>query len=209
MSVQISHGGIAMSAECSDELNDTVQILFDLMTRHMDRGAKLSDGIKVNFGWAEFRVTSVNGVFVLQEPDFDSDPESEYRENLDFSLSGYRRQKSLTDTLGIGRWEPARFSDTVIAEQGVLAASRVVAKRVADRDKRSSWLVCLETTARGKQEISIERLKGSFEQIPVWHLYDIRPALFDSLALPVGYQVLIDDNRILQVVGDDGQHWSL
>ncbi len=209
MSLNILHGGIAMSAECSEELNDTARILFDLMTRHMDRGAKLSDGIKVNFGWTELRVASVNGVYVFQEPDFDSDPENEYRDNLDFSLSGYQRQKLLTDTLGIGRWQPARFSDTVIAEQGVLAASRVVAKHVADQDKRSSWLICLESTARGKQEISIDRLKTSFEQIPVWHLYDIRPGLFDALALPVGYQVLFEDNRILQVVSDDGKHWSL
>ncbi|MGL6077065.1 MAG: immunity protein Imm33 domain-containing protein [Fimbriiglobus sp.] len=209
MSLRISHNGIVMRAECADELNGVLQNLFDLMVQHMDRGAQLRSGIKVNFGWSELQVEIVNGDFVFREPDFDNDPDREYRENVDFSLSGYRRQKWLVDTLGIGRWDPARFSDTVIAEKGVLAVSRVVAKRVADQDKRSSWLVCLEKTAKRKKDISVEQLNSSFEQVPVWHLHDIRPALFDALALPVGYHVLIDDNRILQVVSDDGQHWSL
>lgn len=198
-----------MSIECSDEFNDTAQSLFDLMTHHIDRGAKLRDGIEVNFGWAEFRVVSVDGTFVFQEPDFDGDPTIDFRMNLDFSLSGYQRQKSLIDALGLGQWDPVKFSDTVIAEQGVVAASRIVAKRIVDPDQRSSWLVCLETSAREKQEITIERLRHSFEQIPVWHLYDTRPALFDALALQVGFQVLIRDNRILQVASDDGQLWSL
>jgi hypothetical protein len=198
-----------MSAECSDELNSTAQILFDLMTHQMDRGAKLKEGIKVNFGWTEFRVVDVNDVFVFQELNFDSDPESEFRDDLDYSLSCYRRQQLLIDALGIGRWDPARFSETVMAEHGSIAASRIVAKRIADPEKRSIWLVCLETTARGKQEITVERLQNSFEQIPVWCLSDVRPALFDALALPVGFQVLIEDNRVVQVTSDDGQHWSI
>ena len=209
MSLKVLHGGIALSAECAEELNGTAQVLFDLVTRHIDRGAKLKDGIEVAFGWTAFRVVNANGVFVFQEPDFDSDPESEYRDNLDCSLSGYRRQQLLIDALGIGLWDPSRYSDTVLAENGTLATSRIVAKRIADAEMRSSWLICLGTTAREKQEITIERIQSSFEQIPVWHLYDVRPALFDALALPVGFQALIDDNRVVQVISNDGQHWSL
>ncbi|VTS02004.1 Uncharacterized protein OS=Ruminococcus albus (strain ATCC 27210 / DSM 20455 / JCM 14654 / NCDO 2250 / 7) GN=Rumal_0098 PE=4 SV=1 [Gemmata massiliana] len=209
MSLRVSHAGVTLSTECDEALNGTAQDLFGLVTRHIDRGARLKDGIKVAFGWTEFRVADANGTFVFQEPDFDSDPDSEYRDNLDCSLSGYRRQQLLISALDIGRWEPARFSEVVLAEKGALATSRIVAKRIADTELKSNWLICLETTARGKQEITIERARTSFELIPVWHLFDIRPALFDALALPIGFQALIDDNRIVQVVGNTGEHWSL
>jgi hypothetical protein len=209
MSVTMTHNAVTLSAECADEFDGIIQRLFDLMKQSLDRGAKLTDGSKVAFGWTEFRVTLVDGVLILQEPDFDDDPDAAFRDNLDFSLSGYRRQQLLIDTLGLGRWEPMLFSDTVFVERGAIATPAIVARRLTDPQGRYCWLACLETTARSKEVITLERLDSSFEQIPVWHMYDVRPALFDILALPQGFQARIHDNRIVEVANDDGDRWTL
>lgn len=209
MSLRVTHNGVTLLGQCAEEFDSTLQVLFDLMTSHMDRGAVLKDGIEVAFGWTELRIKQNGGVFEFHEPDFDADPSEDSRENLDVSLSGYRRQQLLIDALGLGRWAPAPYSDTAHVENGAFAASRITTKRLRDPDGKSIWLVCTEATARAKAEITIERLQNSFEQVPIWHIFDIRPALFDSLALPVGFQALIDDDRIVQIASDDGEHWGL
>lgn len=86
MSLAVSHGAVTLSAECSVEYNSLVEGLFALVQQQLDRGAKLRDGAKAPFGWTELRISMVDDVATFQEPDFDTNPLTRSRRNLDFSF---------------------------------------------------------------------------------------------------------------------------
>jgi hypothetical protein len=182
--------------------------LFDLIRQRVSAGAVLRDGVRIPFGWTILTVRGNRGDLVLWEPDFDADPATGLRENLDFSLAGYRRQQDLIAAVGLGHWHPPVYGDNVFVEHGALGDERILARRMSDQQGENGWFVFRIHAGGSMPPSDAATLDDQFGQVPVWHLALIRPALFDILALPVGYTARVAGGVVEVVQSPDGEVWT-
>ena len=190
------------------EFDPLVNELFGLIRQSVAKGAVLRDGVRIPFGWTVLLVRKDVGGYRLCEPDFDADPGTDIRENLDFSLSCYRRQQRLIAAVGLNQWRPLTYSVDVFIESGALSDNQVIAQRMSDPQGEEGWFVFRIHAGNSKPTLDLATVGEQFERVPVWHLAADHPALFDMLALPVGYTVRVTGGVIDAVRNPDGEVWT-
>src|SRR5262245_50211559 len=115
MSLSSRFGQTSLQATCAEEFNPLVEDLFGLIRQSVAKGAVLRAGVRIPFGWTVLTVRGEPEELALWEPDFDANP-TQLRENLDFSLAGYRRQQHLIAAVGLDHWRPLTYSEDVLVE---------------------------------------------------------------------------------------------
>jgi hypothetical protein len=209
MSLSSRFGQTSLRVTCAEEFNPLVEDLFGLIQQSVAKGAILRDGVRIPFGWIVLTVRGKAGKLALWEPDFDTDPAAELRENLDFSLAGYRRQQQLIAAVGLDHWRPLPYNGDVFVERGAFEDDQVIARRMSDPQGEEGWFVFRIHAGRPKPALDITTVGEQFGKVPVWHLAGIRPALFDMLALPVGFTVRVTGGAIDLVQNPDGEVWTM
>jgi hypothetical protein len=209
MSLSAKFGSTSLRATCAEEFDPLVKDLFGLISQSLAKGAVLRDGVHIPFGWTVLTARGGPEELALWEPDFDNDPTTGLRENLDFSLSGYHRQKGLIAAVGLNHWRPLPFNGDVFVEHGSLDDEQVIARRMSDGQGEDGWFVFRIHAGRPKQPLDVSSVGDQFGRVPVWHLAHVRPALFDVLALPVGYTARIGRATLEAVQNGDGEVWTL
>jgi hypothetical protein len=208
MSLSSRFGQLSLRATCAKEYDTLVEDLFGLIQQSVAKGAVLRDGVRIPFGWTVLSVRGARGDLALWEPDFDADPAAGLRENLDFSLAGYRRQQHLIAAIGLDHWRPLAYSQDVFVERGALDDEQVIARRMSDPQGEDGWFVFRIHAGRPKPMLDISTVGDQFGTVPVWHLAGLYPALFEMLALPVGYTVRVTGGAIDVVQRPDGEVWT-
>jgi hypothetical protein len=209
MSLSSKFGNTSLRATCAEEFNPLVADLFGLIQQNVAKGAVLADGVRIPFGWTVFTVRGLPKELALWEPDFGANPITGIRENLDFSLSAYRRQQSLIAAVGLNHWRPLSYSDDVSVERGALEDNQVLARRMSDSKGEDGWFVFRIHAGRPKPVLDITTVGELFGTVPVWHLALIGRGLFDMLALPVGYTVRVTRGAIDMIQSVEGEIWTM
>ncbi|MBN9520973.1 hypothetical protein J0H58_21035 [bacterium] len=209
MSLSASFGTTSLRATCAEEFDSLVEDLFGLIRHSVAKGAVLRDGTRILFGWTVLTVRGERGDLALCEPDFGTDPTAGLRENIDFSLAGYRRQQNLIAAVGLDQWRPLPYTDDVFVERGALGDEQVIGWRMSDPQGADGWFVFRIHSDCPKPALDITTVGGQFGRVPVWHLALSFPAQFDMLALPIGYTVRITGGAIDRVQSPDGEVWTM
>jgi hypothetical protein len=209
MSLSSRFGHLSLRATCDEDYNTLVEDLFGLIQHSVAKGAVLRDGVRIPFGWTVFTVRGARGDLALWEPDFDADPAAGLRENLDFSLAGYRRQQHLIAAIGLDHWRPLAYSEHVFVERGALDDEQVIARRMSDPQGEDGWFVFRIHAGRPKPTLELTTVGEHFGGVPIWHLAHVCPALFDMLALPVGYTVRVTGGAIDTFQSAEGEVWTM
>ena len=187
-------GDERVSVECSDGCAHLVPPVLNLLTALHEHGEPMTEGLALRWGWSELVLDRMaDGRLQVHEPDFGDDPLEDFREDVTVTL---QVQAATRDLLAACQVEPrpVRFDELLVTAGDALEASVLMAYRnEPSAAGDSGWYV----GARPGFE------EGALKPRMVFELLAERPALLPALALPAGWQVVLDGDRITRVV-DDG-----
>jgi hypothetical protein len=139
---------------------------------------------------------------LLCEPDFAGNPFSDVVEDVTRTLWVQTQQVDVLRKLGL-EGTPARFQDTVVIAKGCL-------------DEQDIFLQRQDTTEPGDSGWFIGRVKdtqekaGDYEGVFVYQLLFARPSVMQMMALPPGYIVVFEWDRIGSILDpQDRPVWTL
>jgi len=187
-------GDERVSVECSDGAAHLVPPVLSLLTALHEYGEPMTEGLALRWGWSELvLVRSADGRLQVHEPDFGDDPLESFRPDVTTTL---QVQAATRDLLATCQSEPrpVRFDELLVAAGDAIAAQVLMAQRnEPSAEGDSGWYLGARP---GFEEVALKPRM-------VFELLAARPALLPALALPAGWQVVLDGDRIVRVV-DDG-----
>ncbi|WP_373883235.1 hypothetical protein ACEQ85_01350 [Acinetobacter pittii] len=182
----------------SSRLSEQAKWLVELIVDMSRKGVSIEDGVKIQFGWSFliFRNFDDNQL-ILCEPDFLSNPFSEEKYSIDFTLEVQALQNSFSKRYGV---DPIAtlFQDKIILVKGCLDKEKLFMERIEpDLEKGDSgWFI--NTLEDDSEDIE-------YEAIYAFQLLKIRPELMSVLILPPGFIVLVDKNTIEKVINEKNE----
>jgi len=151
-------------------------------------GGQLRDGFKLQVGWSILSLREQNGKLVINEPNYYGDPFTECHDDISCTLRVQVEQNAILQLAEVDDAVPALFQDKVVLAKGCLDEKRVYLERTKNSPPGDSgWYI--GPAAGGKR-------KPALEAIYVYDLLKERPALLQVLALPPGYLVVFDGDKI-------------
>ena len=179
--------------ECSDAVADLVPPVLNLLTALHEHGEPMAAGLALRWGWSELvLVRSPDGALQLHEPDFGGDPLEDLRPDVTATLQVQAATRELLASCGV-QPHPVRFDELVVVAGDPFDASVLMAQRnPPSAPGDSGWYV----SARPGFE------DGALSPRMVFELLDARPGLLPALALPAGWQVVLDGDDVVRVVDD-------
>lgn len=187
-------GDERVSVECSDGCAELVPHVLNLLSALHEQGEPMTEGLALRWGWSELvLVREADGRLQVHEPDFGDDSLESFRADVTTTL---QVQAATRDLLAACQVEPrpVRFDELLVVAGDALAATRLMAQRnEPSAEGDSGWYV----GARPGFE------EGALKPRMVFELLAARRALLPALALPAGWQVVLDGDRIVRVV-DEG-----
>jgi len=182
-----------LAVECGEDLAKPAQGLLRMLARGDGDDAPLRDGLVIEFGWAPLKLVARGDALEVWEPDFARDPATAFRPQADTVLRVLAKQAAVVHACGATA-QATRWDDGVRVDRAVLAAPRLALRRVAPEGAGDSgWR--LAAPAPDGSALSV----ASPSSLPAWHLLHDRHGAMKALALPVGYQVLLDGDAITDV----------
>jgi hypothetical protein len=153
----------------------------------------MAEGLALRWGWSELvLVRSPDGPLQLHEPDFGGDPIEDFRPDVTATLQVQAATRELLARCGVHP-HPVRFDELVVVAGDPFDASVLMAQRnPPSAPGDSGWYV----SARPGFE------EGALAPRMVFELLDARPGLLPTLALPAGWQVVLEGDDVVRVVDD-------
>ncbi len=186
--------------ECDPSFEPAAGDIFDTLAGLAGSGAALEDGFRMRFGWSLLTLRSEPDGLRVCEPRFEgSDPRTELNPTLDITL------RVLVDQL---RWlrrvgeqgTDIFFDQNVIVTHEAAASSDLFALRGESTSPTDSgWSVAPVPQPGGMIETS--RLSA----VPICSLVDARFGLLSVLALPKGYLVRLQDDKVVEITDPGGK----
>jgi hypothetical protein len=131
---------LTLRVRCADLLAASAEWLLGAVASFAGRGKGLADGVIVQVGWSLLQLRRDAGELAVCEPNFDTDPFQDFRDDVTCTLTVLARQNLVHERLGI-EGAPVRYDDKVVLKKGCLSAKRVYAQRQAPGDGDSGWYV--------------------------------------------------------------------
>jgi hypothetical protein len=157
-------------------------------------------GLRVRFGWSQLTLIGTDGGdLTVCEPDFDRDPLRDTRPRLETTLDVIAAQATFVRHTGLAPVD-VFFDQYLVVARGALAASAVQLYRdPAARADDSGWSV----TAQGSPPA--EDAADAWDGARVFTLLRSRPSLLRVLALPPGCVVVLEGDRVTDVLDSGGR----
>jgi hypothetical protein len=183
-----------VTARCAQRVALQAQWVLDLLGKLELESEILRDGSRIELGWVILTVAGTSGEFTLLAPDFARDPFRDATDDLTVCLEVQAKQNDVLRRLGV-EGETASFQDKVVIAKGALHLERVYLERTANVAKGDSgWYI--------GPVINTDE-KPPLEAIYVFELLKHRPDLLQVLALPPGYLVVFDRDKIESILNSD------
>lgn len=170
-----------------------------IMLGSISRNRELRAGMRVRYGWSVLilRENSTGGLIVC-EPDFEGDPIHGSRPEVDTTLEVIERQTAVTERCGVTPVDVG-FEQVMVVGRKALAESCVQLYRATPSDAADSgWSIQIEGAAPSDES-------GDFSAIRVFELLSVRPSLLAVLALPLGFAVVFQGDRLMAVFDPEGK----
>ncbi len=177
--------------QCEDDSAHLVPPVLNVLTSLHERGQPIVEGLTLRWGWSALVLVRIeDGRLQAHEPDFADDPLENVRPDATATL---RVQAATRELLSLCRTtpEPVLYDDLVVVAGDVLSAPVLMAQRnrpSATGD--SGWYL----GSRPGFEV------GSPQARMVFELLAHRPVLLPALALPHGWQAVVEGDRLARVV---------
>src|SRR5580765_6896940 len=189
---RLQAGSMTLIANCADELQQQASWLLAAIKKLHEQGMPLDDGRRIQFGWAVLTLKRRGGGIVLCEPNYAENPFSEIVEEVTRTLWVQAQQADVLRNLGLAGL-PAMFQDKIVVAKGCLDEPRVFLQRQDTTEPRhAGWFSGRVKESQPKGE--------DYDGIFVYQLLFVRPALMEAIALPAGYIVVFDGNRIESIL---------
>ncbi len=189
---RLQAGSVTLIANCADELREQANWLLATIKKLHEQGTPLDDARRIQFGWALLTLKRRDGEIVLCEPNYAGNPFSDVVEDVTRTLWVQAQQVDVLRSLGLAG-HPARFQDKVVIAKGCLDEPKIFLQRQDSVEPADSgWFIGRVVEAQAKEE--------DYEGIFVYQLLFARPALMQVMAIPPGYMVVFDGNRIESIL---------
>lgn len=196
-------GRSTLRARCAENLSSSAEWLLNTVASFAGQGKWLADGVIVQVGWSLLRLRGDDAELTVCEPDFNTNPFRDFRDDVTCTLTVLARQNLIHQRLGIER-TPVRYDDKVVFKKGCLADKRVYAQRQEPGDGDSGWYL---GPVEGRSEAPDA---SEMEARYVFQLLSERPCLLDIVALPEGYLVVFDGDTIEAILDPENDDvWAM
>jgi hypothetical protein len=183
--------GTRLLAKCNSSLLTQAQAILRHLDLTEDATGKFRHGSKVGLGWSVATMQRDAGGLRVEEPDFDSDPVTNTRDDISVSLTVLGGQQYVQQ-LARKSAVPAPFYSKIIVGGDALLHDRVYLQRSAVADPLDSgWYI---------GPIADDVPSQPYVGLRSFDLLRGRPELLQALALPVGWVVLFDAKRLTKIV---------
>lgn len=174
-------------------LDGAVATLFAGLDEIIDGGGMIADGSYLPVGWTTLRLREVDGgVLVMNEPDYDGDPETERRDDITRTLQVLGAQWSMLDLVA-QPLTPVNFDQHVLVGGDALTVDSVFLMRVPSPGARLSGWRLVPSAWDGSEELELESIR-------VFELMQRRPALMAALLLPPGTMAYFEKDALTLVL---------
>lgn len=180
---------------CADPFRHQAEWLLEMLEKiEQDRGRGfLEDGASIQVGWSMVTIRREGDALVVAEPNFSGNPFRETNTDLTCTLSVQAEQNSVLKALAV-KGVPVRFQDKVIISKGSLEKPRIYLERQVPEKGDSGWYIG-----------EVDQPQSELKAIYSYQLLPLRPALLKVLALPVGYVVVFENDRIEAIVNEQNE----
>jgi len=194
-------GGQEVVLECSARFHSAAYALLDALRSLNDKGPSLHDGSKIKYGWSILTLRAESGFLRVYEPAFDGNPLKDVSPNLDITLEIFEQQAFVLRSSGLSGVDVV-FSDEVFVRNRALEASNIFLKRQQPkRSGDSGWYI------GNMDDVDGDTSGDSLEIVKVFELLRRRPAVLQALALPPDYLVVMRDDKISEILDQDGRNY--
>ncbi len=177
--------------QCEDSFAHLVPPVLNVLTSLHERGQPMVEGLTLRWGWSALVLVRIeDGRLQAYEPDFDDDPLENVRPDATATL---RVQAATRELVSLCRTDPlpVLYDDLVVVAGDVLTSPVLMAQRNPPAEVGDSgWYV----GSRPGFEVDPPTPRMVFEML------EHRPALLPALALPAGWQVVVEGDRLSRVV---------
>jgi hypothetical protein len=177
---------------CDASLEPQATSLLDTLAK-----MELAPDQTVQFGFAMLRLRSRGGALHVVQGDYQKDPETDERDAIDEVLIAITEQVMLANKLGVS---PADVRDMQTAK-GVLEWPKLPRKyffRARAKKKDSGWRIA------SPEEPAAPNTSLEVEYTFIYDLLNTCRAVFPALALPEGWTVLVEGDRIVAITDEEG-----
>jgi len=193
--------GQKIIVNCDGELSHLADWLLEVLNNLFPQNHKFVDGEKVSLGWSIITLRKTNdNEFTVFEPDFEGDPFKDEVLNVSYSLHIQAEQNQFAVS---AKADPifVSFQDKIIVKKNCFKSNQLFMTRVEPNFKnhQSGWFI--ENRNESKTDDVSE---DDFVGIYAFELIKLRPSILQTLALPPGYMVMEDNDRI-QIIRPEHQ----
>jgi hypothetical protein len=187
------YGARTIAVYADPRLDGEVARLFLLFEDLRAEAVPLSEQTRLPIGWTTLSFTDDGERLIVQEPDYDNQPETRTRPDISVSLATLARQRRVLEQVGVPG-AAIDFDQHVLSIVGVLEQSELMLIRVESPGGRmTGWRL---TPAEGIAE------SDEVESLPVYAILAARPELLDAMLLPPGYLVLYSGDQLTTIVNE-------
>lgn len=192
----LPYGARTIHVYADPALDGEVARLFLLFEDLRAEAVPITETTRLPIGWTTLSFTDDGARLVVQEPDYDHEPESHTRPDISVSLATLARQRRVLEQVGVPG-AAIDFDQHVLTIRGVLEQAEVMLIRVESPGGRmTGWRL---TPAEGIEE------SDEIDSIPVYAILAARPELLDAMLLPPGYLVLYSGDQLTTIVNQDDE----
>lgn len=192
----LAYGARTIHVYADPALDGEVARLFLLFEDLRAEAVPLTEQTRLPIGWTTLSFSDDGERLVVQEPDYDHEPESRTRPDISVSLATLARQRRVLEQVGVAG-AAIDFDQHVLAIRGVLEQVEVMLIRVESPGGRmTGWRL---TPAAGIED------SDEVESLPVYAILAARPELLDAMLLPPGYLVLYSGDHLTTIVNQNDE----
>ncbi len=194
-----SLSSIPVRVHFDDGLEVEAAALLDLLARQHADGLVLAPGLRLRVGWTFLVLQETDGELVVCEPDYTGNPFQQLRSDVSTFLRVTASHQWLAAMLGVTPTE-ASFQDKIIYAAGVFDAKRLYAERLPPNAEKndSGWFY-------GYRDDDGDNSPQNLRAAGLYELLLRKPILMQTTVLPAGCLVILEDDRIQDIVGADNQ----
>jgi hypothetical protein len=189
----MSYGDRMIYVYADPSLKTEVARLFLLFEDLRAEQVQLDSTTRLPIGWTTLSFAVEDERLVVEEPDYDNQPETHTRQDISVSLATLARQRAVLEHAGVPG-QPIDFDEHVLAIRGSLELDEVFLLRVESPGGRmTGWrLSPTDGIPEGAQT----------DSLPVYEILQARPALLDAMLLPPGYMAFFSGNTLTTIVNE-------
>jgi hypothetical protein len=187
--------GGTLAVRCEPALAAQADFLLQCVKGFDGKGKGLADGVTIAFGWSVLKLRRDGDRLRVEQPDFAGGAET-WTDDVSTTLKVAAEQAEVCRRTKV---EPAdvTFRHTLVARKDSfkLKGLYLERQRPAKKTNDSGWYV-------GPLDDESTPGADDLEVLHTWELLAKRPMVVSVLCLPIGYQVTIDGDRIVDIANE-------